>query len=137
MLDIEAKAERISAVPLFRGCSEEELRDIAQIASEVEFGPGEVLCEQGGQGGEFFVLLDGRVDVSRDGASIDTLRGGDFFGEIALITHAPRNATVQASEPLRALVIEAQNFRELLMRSPKVFLKVFVVLAKRIPPDPI
>ena len=137
MLDTDAKSELLSGVPLFAGCSEEDLEEVAQIATETEFGPAQVLCEQGGSGGEFFVLLDGRVDVSRDGKSIDTLRAGDFFGEIALKTRASRNATVTAIEPLRTLVIEAEDFRELLMRSPKVFLKVFVVLAKRVPPDPI
>jgi CRP-like cAMP-binding protein len=137
VLDVDARAELISRAPLFAGCSEEDLLTIAQIAKEAEFGGDEVLFEQGDAGGQFFVLLDGRVDVSRDGKSIDTLRSGDFFGEIALITKAPRNATVTAIEPLRTLVIEAEDFRELLQQSPKVFYKVFVVLARRVPPEPI
>jgi CRP-like cAMP-binding protein len=127
--------EAISKVPLFSSCSEEDLRAIAAIATEAEFAPGDVLCRQGDDGGEFFVILGGRVDVSRDGESIDTLRPGDFFGELALITRALRNATVQAIEPLQALVIQADDFRDLLVRTPSVFLKVFVRLAERVPAE--
>jgi CRP-like cAMP-binding protein len=137
VLDVDAKAELISRAPLFAGCSEEDLRTIAQIATEADFGSEEVLFEQGDAGGKFFVLLDGRVDVSRDGKPIDTLGSGDFFGEIALITKAPRNATVTAIEPLRTLVIEAEDFRDLLQQSHKLFYKVFVVLARRVPAEPI
>jgi len=137
MLDTKEKAKLLSGAPLFAGFSRKDLRDVAQIAREANFDPAEMLCRQGDPGGEFYVLTDGRVDVERDGESINTLRAGDFFGEIALITRAPRNATVTALGPVRALIIGADDFDDLLTRSREVFVKVFVVLAHRLPPEPI
>jgi CRP-like cAMP-binding protein len=133
--DLDPKAEAISRVPLFSSCSEEDLVAIAAIATEAEFGAGEVLCRQGDEGGEFFVIREGRVDVNRDGASIDMLRAGDFFGELALITKAPRNATVQAIDPLQVFVIQSEDFHDLLNRTPSVFYKVFIRLAERVPAE--
>ena len=126
-----------SLSPLFAGFSRKDRRDIAQIAREANFDRAGVLCRQGDPCGDFYVPIDERVDVERDGESINTLRAGDFFSEVALITKAPRNATVTALDPVRALIIGADDFRDLLTRSHNVFLKVVVVLTHRVPPEPI
>jgi CRP/FNR family cyclic AMP-dependent transcriptional regulator len=135
MLGRDVKVEMISRVPLFAGCSKGELRQIARIADEIDLRAGKVLCKQGTVGREFFVLLEGTVDVSRDGRSIDTIEGGGFFGEIALVSDAPRNATVTATTPLRVLVIVDREFRELLRSSPQISSKVLAALAGRLAPE--
>jgi CRP/FNR family cyclic AMP-dependent transcriptional regulator len=129
------KVEVIKRVPLFANCSRGELGEIAQIADEIDLPEGKELTKQGAPGREFFVLLEGDADVTKDGASINTLGAGDFFGEIALVEDTPRTATVTATSPVRALVITDRAFKRLLEEQPEIQRKVLVALAERVKPD--
>ncbi len=133
----DAKVDLISHVPLFASCSKGELRKIASLADEIDLPEGKVLIREGDLGREFFVLVEGKVDVQRKGRPLDTLESGDFFGEVALVSNQPRNATVTAITPLRTLVITDRDFRNLLKDSPKIQLKVLEALAARIAPGEI
>lgn len=128
----DAKLELLKGVPLFARCSKKELAEIAQIADEIDLSDGKQLTKEGGRGREFFVLIEGNADVKRKRRKIGTLGPGDFLGEIALITHTPRTATVTTTSPVRALVVSEQNFRRLLERSPQVQIKVLEALAERV-----
>ena len=75
--------------------------------------------------------------MRRKGRKINTMKAGDFFGEIALITGAPRTATVTATEPVRTLVLTQRDFRTLLRREPEIQAKVLEALAERLPPEPL
>ena len=124
----------LSQVPLFAGCSKNELRTIATLADEIDLRQGKVLTRQGAPGREFFVLLEGTVEVMRDGERIDTLGEGDFFGELALISNIPRTATVTATAPIRALVVFGRDFRRLLEEDAGIARKVLEAMAERMPP---
>lgn len=124
----------LSRVPLFSSCSKRELRQIATLADEIDLRRGKVLTRQGASGREFFVLLEGEVDVVRDGKRINTLGAGEFFGEMALISKHPRNATITATTPVRALVITETNFKRLLRDDAHVSVKVLQAVAERLPP---
>jgi len=121
-------------VPLFSGCSKGELKQVARLADEVDLPAGKVLTQQGTPGREFYILLDGTVTVETDGKLVDTLGAGQFFGETALISNRPRNATVTASTPLRALVIGGREFYTLLIDAPLIQWKVLRELADRLAP---
>lgn len=125
----------ISEVPLFAGLSKRELGQVASIADEIDFRPGKVLIREGERGREFFILIEGDADVRRRGKKLATRRGGEFFGEIALVSHLPRVATVTTASPVRALVIRDTEFRALLRRSPPIALKVLEAVADRLPAD--
>jgi CRP/FNR family cyclic AMP-dependent transcriptional regulator len=129
------KVELIKKVPLFAGCSKRELEEIAHIADEIDLNEGKEMTRQGSRGREFFVLLEGEADVSKDGESINKLGAGDFFGEIALVEDTPRTATVTATSPVRALVITDRAFKRLLEEQPEIQRKVLVALAERVKPD--
>jgi CRP/FNR family transcriptional regulator, cyclic AMP receptor protein len=129
------KVEVIKRVPLFAGCSKGELEQIAQIADEIDLAEGKEMTREGSRGREFFVLLEGDADVTKGGSSINKLGQGDFFGEIALISGAPRTATVTATSPVRALVVTDRDFRSLLKKSPAMQMKVLEALAERLPPE--
>jgi CRP/FNR family transcriptional regulator, cyclic AMP receptor protein len=130
----DAKTELLKRAPLFANCSKQELALISGIADEIDLKEGKELTRQGGPGREFFVLIEGAADVVKDGKKVNSLEGGDFFGEIALVHHAPRTATVVATSPVRALVITERNFRRLLEGSPEIQRKVMVALAERLAP---
>jgi CRP/FNR family transcriptional regulator, cyclic AMP receptor protein len=125
----------LSHVPLFSGCSKKELRVIATLADEIDLRQGKVLTRQGAPGREFFVLLEGTVDVVRDGKQINTLGAGEFFGELALISNIPRTATVTATSPIRTLVVVGRDFRRLLQEDPSIATKVMETMAERLPPE--
>jgi CRP-like cAMP-binding protein len=93
------------------------------------------MTKQGSRGREFFVLLEGEADVTKDGRSINKLGPGDFFGEIALVSDSPRTATVTATSPVRALVITDRSFKRLLDDQPEFQRKVLVELAERLAPN--
>jgi CRP-like cAMP-binding protein len=128
----DAKIELLKTVPLFARCSKKELAEIATIADEIDLPEGRQLTKEGGRGREFFVLLEGNADVKRKRRKVKSLGAGDFLGEIALVTKAPRTATVTTTSPVRVLVVTEQNFRRLLERSPDVQIKVLEALAERV-----
>jgi len=130
----DAKQELLKRAPLFANCSKKELSQISGIADEIDLREGKELTRQGAPGREFFVLIEGTADVVKDGQKVNTLGSGDFFGEIALVHHAPRTATVTATSPVRTLVITERNFKRLLEESPEIQRKVMVALAERLAP---
>jgi CRP-like cAMP-binding protein len=130
-----AKIDLIKGVPLFSRCSRKELAEVAKLADEIDFGPGKELIREGAMGREFFVLVEGSVDVRRKGRRVNQLGPGDFFGEIALIAHTPRTATVTTATDVDLLVITAQSFKTLLEHQPAIASKVLAALAERIAPE--
>ena len=130
-----AKVDLLRGVPLFSGCSQKELGQISALTDEIYQPEGTTLIEEGTKGREFFVLIDGPVDVRRKGRKLRTQGKGDFFGEIALVTATPRSATVVATSPVRLLVITGQSFQRLLHDTPSVQGKVLLALAQRLAPD--
>ena len=127
-----AKVDLLRGVPLFAGCSQNDLGKIAAIADELYQPEGTTLISEGKRGREFFVLVEGTVDVRRNGRKLRTMGGGDFFGEIALVTDAPRSATVTATSPVRLLVIAGPAFRRLLTEALALQPKVLGALAERV-----
>jgi CRP/FNR family transcriptional regulator, cyclic AMP receptor protein len=130
-----AKIDLLKRVPLFAGCSKAELRQLAATADEVDLRETHVLTREGRPGREFFVLIDGNVRVTRNGRKIAELSGGDWFGEIALLTNLPRTATVTATSPVRALVLTDRAFRRLVETMPSIALKVLASVGTRLGHD--
>jgi len=131
----DAKMKLISKCPLFTGLSHRELHRVAGIADEVNLKADKVLIREGDRGREFFVLIEGEARVSRKGKKVATLRGGDFFGEVSLVSNQPRTATVTTSTPARALVVNDRDFQSLIKDSPAIAVKVLSALADRLPPS--
>jgi CRP-like cAMP-binding protein len=90
MLHKNAKVELLKGVPLFSGCSRRQLGEIAAIANEIEFADGEVLIYEKDLGGRFFVVIDGDVEVTKQGERVDVLGGTEFFGEMSLLLSGRR-----------------------------------------------
>ena len=128
----DAKVALIERIPLFRHCTRKELGEIAAIADELDLKEGAKLTTEGRRGREFFVIVEGNADVLMNGKWVNSVRQGDFLGEIALVTGRPRTATVQATSPVRVLVITAQNFNRLLEKNPEIQRKILMSLAERL-----
>jgi CRP/FNR family transcriptional regulator, cyclic AMP receptor protein len=129
----DSKADALGRAPLFRNLSRSDLIELAKVTEDMEVEEGKVLAREGEIGREFFVIIDGEVAVTRDGAELRRLSSGDFFGEIALIwDSARRTATVTAASPLRFFVLTRQSFRSLMSRYPAIEEKVLEALEERV-----
>ena len=130
-----AKIELLKRVPLFAGCSNAELREIALSADELDLRDGYLLTREGRPGREFFVLVEGTARVTRNDKKLSDLGPGDWFGEIALLTHVPRTATVTATSPVRVLVVTDRSFRRVVETMPRIALKVLASVGQRLDLD--
>ncbi len=90
--------EQLKGVPLFARTSARQRKTLAKLGKVLTWQEGSTPIVEGSKGAAFFLLLDGAVDVSRDGQRLARLSSGDFVGEMALLTNEPRNADVTAIE---------------------------------------
>jgi len=127
----DARIDLLKRVPLFAHCSRKELVEISHLVDEVHLPAGRRLTWEGDYGHEFLVLVDGEAEVRHGDEVMATLRDGDFFGEIALVTDEPRTATVVATTPVHVLVIGEREFRTLLRDSADVEASVQKAMAER------
>jgi hypothetical protein len=91
----------LRALPLFAPLPPPELEALARGLEPVAARAGEAVVVQGERGDRFYVVADGELEVEIDGARVGVLARGDCFGEIALLRHVPRTATVRALAPSR------------------------------------
>ena len=102
----------LATVPLFSGLDRKQLERLAWDFRERAMPAGTVVVRQGDeQGMGFFVLVEGEMIVSIDGAEVSRLGPGSYFGEIALLSDRVRTATVMAGTDVRYLVMMLTDFR--------------------------
>jgi CRP/FNR family cyclic AMP-dependent transcriptional regulator len=124
-------AKGLEAVPLFAGLSRKEREHVARRADVVDLAAGTQLMEQGRFAHEFFVILDGTVEVTKDGNRLAELGPGDFCGEIALVEHDRRTATVVATAPVRTIVMHSRDFDAMQSELPHVAAKIHEAIRER------
>ncbi len=128
----DTKLEQLSQVRLFSAFNKKELGLIARASDEISVPAGKELVKQGSPGHEFFLILDGECSVRRDGRHVATLKNGDYFGELALLDRAPRNATVVAETPAELLVLGQREFGAVLDDVPVLAHKMLTIMAGRV-----
>lgn len=124
--------EHLKQVPMFSVCSKPELQMIARTGTDLVFVPGRTIVTEGTPGYELYVIVDGKASVTRDGREVATLGPGDFFGELAVLHRAPRNATVTAVTRVEAVVVSTQELRSLLEGAPNLTYKLLAGMARRL-----
>ena len=112
-------------------------RDITEVriffpdsVSRQHLHTGEMVFDQGDFGDKVFVVISGEADVLRDGQSVATLKTGDVFGEMALISQIPRSASIRAKTPLDLISISRDAFEKLVTHLPGVKTSMNEVLQK-------
>lgn len=124
--------QALREVPLFAGLQPGELDRIATVMRSVEAAPGEVLCLEGQPGYLFFVIASGEVAVEHGGQAVAKLHTGDHFGELALLDHGPRTATVRTLTDTELFVLGEPSLAALLRDMPALGQKLMEALASRI-----
>ena len=124
--------EMLGSVWLFSRCTKKELDAIASLVTQIDVPAGKVLATQGQAGSEFFVIVTGKAEATRGDVPIGVLGPGTFFGEMSLLEHRPRVATVTTTEPATVLVLTAREFDKLVASMPSVDRKMLTVMADRL-----
>jgi CRP-like cAMP-binding protein len=123
-----AKVDLLGQVPLFESLSKRQLNQVAKHAEAMSMQPGQVLAQEKKLGREFFFIVEGIVQIKRDGKLLNRMSKGDFFGEISLIDGKPRMATVEAETDGTLMVINGKSFRQLLDTVPGLQKKMLAAL---------
>lgn len=121
----------LRSVALFADCSDEDLAKIDSLLTQIALKPGEVLTREGSSGFEFMIITDGFAQVSRHGEEIGRLKPGSFLGEMALIDHERRSATVTAITAMTVFVMNLGEFQDLMRYVPSVAARVGEAAASR------
>jgi CRP/FNR family transcriptional regulator, cyclic AMP receptor protein len=124
--------EHLGRVSLFSACSKDELRKLSRRTTDIPVPEGHVLVKEGERGLEFFVIVNGRAKVTRRGRRVGEVGPGDFFGELALLIDADRNATVTALTPMEAIVLSRREFEAALSDAPRMTRKIMTGMAARL-----
>ena len=132
MASKRAYLDHLRNVPLFSSCSNRELQTIAKATDELTVPAGHVLTDQGQMGREAFVLIDGSATVKRNGKKVTTLGPGSVVGELSLLDHGPRTATVTTDTATTLLVIEQRHFLGVLDMVPSITHKLLATLASKV-----
>ena len=126
------KTDLLRHVPLFAGCGTRQLEEIERLADEIDVPAGTTLMQEGQFAGEFFLIVDGTVNVDKGGNKIGSLGPGEFLGEIALIDGGPRTATATTATDSKLLVVGHREFHSLMEAHPAISLSILEALAKRV-----
>lgn len=132
MFSKKAYVDNLRKVALFNGCTNKELDRIARSGDEVQMDAGTMLTDQGQTGREAFVVLDGTVGVKRNGRKVASLGPGAIVGELSLLDHGPRTATVTCDTDCSVFVISQRHFLAVLDDVPTISHKLLASLASRI-----
>jgi small-conductance mechanosensitive channel len=128
--------ESLRGVELFSRLSDEELSLLAESASYAPFVRGEVVTRQGAKAHFLYVLVKGEVEVrvATEGGEerrVASVSAPGFFGEMALMTGAPREATVIALTDIECLRVDKNDFRDVLALRPEIAQEISTILASR------
>jgi small-conductance mechanosensitive channel/CRP-like cAMP-binding protein len=128
------RAEALRNVDFLRDLSEERLHELATKSRIHLFAQGETVVRTGERTAEMFIVESGEASVRIEHSKpreVAVLRAGSFFGEMALMTGEPRNATVVAARPCALIVVDDDAMRSLLESTPELAGHVSQVIAER------
>ena len=132
MASLKASLSHLRNIPLFSSCSSKDLERIAKAADETTVKAGRLIIDQGQTGREAYIILSGTAVVRRSGKKVATLGAGAIVGELSLLDHGPRTASVTAETDCDLLVISQRNLYGVIEKVPALSHKLLAALATRI-----
>lgn len=128
----DPELDNLASVPLFAGCTREELSLIRKLMTPQRFRKGTDIVTEGEAGGRFHLITGGSATVLRRGIDLRDLGPGDYFGEMALLDEGVRSATVRANTDVTTLGLAPFNFRPLLKNNGRLTYNILVALSTRL-----
>jgi hypothetical protein len=127
-----ASSDMLKNVPLFAGLDSRELEQIAATMRERKFAAGDTVTEEGAGGAGFFVVETGEAEVSVEGEARGSIKAGDYFGEIALLTGSDRTATITAKTDMVCWGMTPWDFRPLVESNSTIAWKLLTAMADKL-----
>lgn len=135
-MDLKTEADALSKVPMFAKLDPSKLRLLAFTSQLLTFEDREVLFEKGDPSDSAYLIVEGEMEVLAGLGSelmvAGVLRANDLVGEMGVLAHAPRSATIRARGKVMALRIEGKLFLDLLAENPDVALDVMCQLSTKL-----
>ena len=136
-LSVSEKILHLKNIAIFANLTVSELGAIATVTEEKDYPAGESVITEGEPGEEVFLIIEGEVAVCKGRQAeqqikLDTMKDGDYFGEMALFEEAERSATIRTEKPSRFLVLHKQEFNELVREYPSIALQICTALSQRL-----
>ncbi len=128
----KASADILKTVPLFAGLDDREREQIAATLRERRFSAGDTVTEEGAGAAGFFIIEAGEADVAVGGQARRTIRAGDYFGEIALLTGSDRTATIKATSDMVCWGMTPWDFRPLVESNSTIAWKLLIAMAEKL-----
>jgi len=125
-------AELLEKVPFFRDLPKGSIKRLEKMANTRSYPAGQDIVKEGEEGVGFFLISDGKVEVTRKGESLATLGQGSFFGEMALLDHHRRSATVRAVEPTSVITLLRSDFISELRANSDMAIGMLQMMARRL-----
>lgn len=123
----------LAKIPLFAGLSEHDREQLAGVCSEIDVDAGSTLVSEDDFGYSMFAILEGTADVIQDGQTINTLREGEAFGELAILLGGRRQATVVARTPMKLITLMNRDVWRLEREHPSVAESLRETIARLLP----
>jgi voltage-gated potassium channel len=118
-LAVHLHRDLLAKVPVLKDAGPEVLRDLVVALRPAVYLPGDLICTWGSQGDEMYFIVHGAVEVlDQHGKALARLHDGDFFGEVALLTNSPRNATARAEAFCDLYVLDRATFERVAAQHP-------------------
>ncbi|MBN2061052.1 MAG: Crp/Fnr family transcriptional regulator [Deltaproteobacteria bacterium] len=130
-------AEFIKKIPLFSELSPKEVERLENSLEIREYPGGSIVVYKGDVGHVLYLVLEGEVKVvltSQEGKELilNTLQAGDYFGEMSVLDHMPRSATIVTIKPSRFMVITRDILIDQIRQHPKLAMKLLSEMSKRL-----
>ena len=125
-----AHEKELAEIPLFSRLEEDDIARLAKSVVPRSYAKGATIVKEGEQAVAFYVIVSGKVDVTKGGEKVGEKRAGEPFGEMALLDGYPRSTTVVASEDTECLVMTRWDFTAELKSNPSIALSMLPELSK-------
>jgi serine/threonine protein phosphatase PrpC/CRP-like cAMP-binding protein len=122
--EVNLKLETLHRMQLFRHLTYQELVRVLNLIEVRDFAAGQPIIEEGDEGDEMFIVLDGLVRVHTGDSALSVLGAGQHFGEMALVDRAPRSAAVSAEAPSKLMVLHRRDFFDIVRKDHDVAVKL-------------
>jgi hypothetical protein len=128
----DALVEVLGKRMLWEGLGEKDLESLVTLCKEPSFEAGDKIVRKGDKGVNFYLILEGSVEVKSDSVTLAKFGTGQFFGEMSLLDDEPRSADVIAVEPTRCLVLNAQELNTIVESNPKIAMAMLREVSRRL-----
>jgi len=142
--NVEATVSYLEKVPLFKKCTKSFFNSLALHTSIVSFQKSDYIIRKGDEANEMYIIINGKVQVvSEDGSkTFDSMKAGQFFGEVGVVNNVPRTATIVAATNVDLIVLSRKSLDEVVKKYPechKIILleaeKKYKIVQKRVEKD--